>query len=440
VTRALVVVLVLLAPAPAAAQLEDQLGLGTRSMALGGSYAARPGDFASLYYDPAGLAPGGCALDTPGFVETSVDFVGAAPFVSIEGLDGGEIDPVAPARTTSGFILGARFDLGWAFDVEGLAAGFSVYLPGATLATWSNHPDDRIQWLHLTDRTQRIGALAGLGWRITRWLSVGASARILFDMETLTTARVTRAERMTDMETGEEYIDVSAQLGEEVHVYGRVAPIAGVLVTPMPRLRLAATYHGESQVEDWGWTRVDQVPAIGTIGFVHRFSHHFEPHQVTVAAAFDVSPGLTVSADATYAMWSRALSAEHRSYPGRFGDTLTPAVGVDAAVARGVRLLAGYRFVRRTFENFGGPTNLLDSDQHVGSVGLDLDLAAMSGKPDLPLDATLGLMVAWLPGGQETKDWRRFVSDSELEMNPGRDGYRYGGVLTAVSVGLRTSW
>ncbi|MCS6798079.1 MAG: outer membrane protein transport protein [Myxococcota bacterium] len=422
----------------AAAQHEDRHGLGARAMGLAGAMAARAGSFAALYHGPAGLAP--VPGERAALLEASVETFVAHPFVRVESLRGEPLRTAAPARSTFALLFGVRADLSRALGVRGLGAGFSLYQPGDALARWSNHPDDQLQWLHLTDRTHRIGAMAGLGWRPLRWLAVGAAARILFDIETLTVARVTDAEPQTDPTTGESYVDVTAQLGERVRAYGRLAPVLSVLVEPTEGLTLAARYRGSSEVEDWGWTRVEQVPAIGTLGFVHRFSHHVEPDQLTVGVALEPAPRWSLGAEVAWTDWSNGRSAEHRRYPGHFGDTIDPAVGIEWEASAAVAMRAGYRFVRRTFDPFGGPANLLDSDEHALTVGAGVELGAPGGARSGRWSIDVALRVAWLPGDTERKDWRRFASDEELELNPGRDGYRWSGWLASGALGVRARW
>ncbi|MGH7280073.1 MAG: hypothetical protein ACRELY_00995, partial [Polyangiaceae bacterium] len=199
--RALLFVLplVLFASSEARAGIEDTFGLGPRAMALGGSYAARPGDYASAYYNPAGIAPSGTVVRTyygdeyvrehGGFSDFSASFVYAHPTLRVTGANGGNI-PTANVSDTAGLILGSRFSVGQPLHIDGLDMAFSIYLP-AHLFQWSIRPDDDMQWALLTDRTQVISAHLGMAYRVTRWLSLGASLRATFDAQTLVRGQVT---------------------------------------------------------------------------------------------------------------------------------------------------------------------------------------------------------------------------------------------------------
>jgi hypothetical protein len=429
------------AAGPARAGVEDVLGLGPEDMAVSGSMVARPGSFASTYYNPAGLAPGGAAVDPPGFGELSVGLVLARPVVYVTSLGGDDIEPDAPVRDTTGLLIGSRFDLGHAFGVKGLNAGLFLYLPDDIFA-WSIHPDDRIQWLFLTDRTQRIAIDTALAYRLTSWLSLGVGTRVLFDAETFTTGRVTKVEQTQDPDTGANGFDVDTQLGEEVSVYGRVAPTAGLLVTPHPRLRIGAAYRGKIDVDDWGWTRIQGTPGTGDLGYVHHFSHYYHPHQVALALSGEPIEALTVSFDLTYSRWRDALTTNHEALgPGRYGDTLMPAAGISWRAPPWLEVSGGYRFRRSPFDNFGGPTNLLDNDEHIASLGAEARLGTV-GPEDAAVEVTARLAgrVGVLVEREEVKDPRRFASDRQILLNPGYPGYRHGGAVPGASFAVEAKF
>lgn len=424
----------LLAASPARAGVEDTFGLGPRAMALGSSYAARPGDFAAAYYNPAGLAPGGSRQERGGFFELSLAYLYASPSLYVTRADGAEIaTPAVPSNT--GVVAGTRFSVGQPFDLDGLNMGLSVYVP-EHLFRWTIRPDDDVQWALLTDRTQVVSANASLGLRVTPWLSLGAGLRVMFDVQTLTRGRVTSVE--LDQETGK--VRTHTALGTDAQVFGRVAPLAGVLVTPADELRFGLTYRHESYVDDWGDTRISDVPILSNMGYTHRFAHYFEPTQVTAAVSADVLPELDVSFDVTWARWSRALSTNHNAQNSPvWGDTWTPALGSRWRANQALSLLGGYRFQRSPLGNFGGPSNLLDNDRHVLSLGLESELERWL-TPGFEAKANLALEQIVLVERSETKDYRRFPSDAALQKNPGYPSYVYGGSVLAISFGLEATF
>lgn len=420
----------LLAASVARAGVEDTFGLGPRAMALGGSYAARPGDFAAAYYNPAGLAPGGSREERGGFFELSLAYLYAEPSLYVTRADGSEIE-TPPVPTSTGVVAGARYSVGQPFGLDGLDMGVSVYVP-EHLFRWSIRPDDDVQWALLTDRTQVISANTSIGYRVTPWLSLGAGLRLMFDVQTLTRGRVTGVE--LDEATGK--VRTHTELGTDAQVFGRVSPLFGVLLTPMDELRLGLTYRHESYVDDWGDTRIRDVPILSNMGYTHRFAHYFEPTQVTLAASADLSPAVDVSFDLTWARWSRALSTnQNTQFSPSWGDTWTPATGARWRANQALSLLGGYRFQKSPLGTYGGPSNLLDNDRHVVSLGLESELERWL-TPGFDAALNLAFEQIVLVERSETKDYRRFPSDTALQKNPGYPSYVFGGSVLAVSLGL----
>jgi long-chain fatty acid transport protein len=426
------------------AGVEDTFGMGTRPMALGGSFAARPGSFAAAYYNPAGLVTQG---EKGGLFEASVALLYAHPQLHVKGANGAELSMPEVTGSqdafgtpdTAGLVIGSRFAVGQPLHIEGLDMGFALYLP-PHLFRWAIRPDDDIQWALLTDRTQVLSAEIGLAYRLTKWLSLGASARILFDAQTLTSGRVTSVAIEKDPATGKTVVRTHTQLGVDSQVFGRVTPIFGAMFTPTDRLRIGLVYRHQSQVDDWGNTRITGVPSFGDLGYTHRFAHYFEPSQVTVAGAVDLGAGFDVSVDLTYALWSEAQSTNRNQFGGAiWGNTLTPAVGLQWRMSPALGLMAGYRFQRSPLSNFGGPTNLLDCDRHVLSAGFDVGIGKLLGTtfdPRLVASASSMLLVE----RTERKEFQFFPSDRAWMSNAGYPSYTYGGHVLAVSAGLEAQF
>ncbi len=426
--------------APAArAGVEDTFGLGAKAMALGGSYAARPGDFAASYYNPAGLAPGYEADREGGFFELHLGYLYAHPSLHVTRANGSEIaTPGTP--DTSGAVLGSRFSVGQPFGLEGLNMGIALYMP-SHLFRWSIYPDDDVQWGLLTDRTQVVTANFALAYRVTRWLSLGAGLRLLFDVQTLTKGRVTGVALEQDPKTGQSEVRTHTELGTDAQVFGRVAPLAGILLTPVDRLRIGLTYRHKSYIDDWGYTRIKDVPLLGNMGYSHHFAHYFEPTQVTLAVSGDLSDTVDVSADLTWAKWSEALSTNRNFWgDGSWGDTWTPAFGARWKATPALALLGGYRFQKSPLGNFGGPSNLIDNDRHLISMGLELDLGKLLRSPSIDARVNWGLQHVILVDRTETKDFRRFADDDAWRANPGYPSYSFGGRLLATSLGVEARW
>lgn len=430
-------------PSVGHANLEELLGLGPQPMAVGLAATGGAGHFSLAYYNPAGLSAlphAGRPREAPGFVELSFGLMYTRPVLDVDGATptgtGARSD-----RDSWGWYLGSRLDLGNAIGLEGLVLGADVYFPGRHIFVFGSAPDEQLQWLNLADQTARVGSNIALSYRITDWLSVGVGIRILFDVVAYTTATILATGMGVDSETGAEVVDLDVRLGEDVSVFGRVAPTLGVQIAPIDRLRIGLTWRGETGIEDFGWTRVEYAPAVGTIGFVHRFAHHLEPHRVALGLSAQPHDRVRLAADLVWSNWSTARTPEAvRLMDGRFGDTWTPAVGIEADVHEHVRVSGGYRFARAAFDNFDGPTNLLDNDRHVVSAGAELRF------DDLGVDGAFGMRVraagrlAVLVEREETKDFRRFPDDVALETNPGYPGYTHGGLVPSLALEVEGGW
>lgn len=436
--RVPLVVLIGMLAARARADVPDSQGLGAEAGALAGAVTAVPVGMGSVHHQPALLAPGG---DRAGFVEVEAAFVMQAPAVWVSRLDGSSISISAPAREVLAVAIGTRFDLGHAFGLSNrIVLGLAAVTPLQYLFRWTTRPDERLQWYELSDADSRLSLELGLGILITDWLQIGASLRVTFDLELFTSGATTAVTTVDDPVTGTTTIDVGTRLGEDGAVRGRLAPIVGVAIRPLDILRIGLVWRASSFVDDWGWSRIQNIPGFGDVGYVHRFAHYFRPHEVALGAALRPIPELEISADLTWAHWSEGLTGNHAQPNGRFGDTFVPALGVRVTPTSGLDLLAGYAYHRAPFANFGGPTNLLISDRHLATLGAAAHVGALAGDPSIPLTIRAAFRLGIYEERTETKDWRRFESDAELARNEGRDGYRFGGVLPALQLSLEVAW
>lgn len=252
---------------------------------------------------------------------------------------------------------------------------------------------------------------------------------------------MTDVELEEDPKTGKQVTRTHTELGTDAEVFGRVSPIFGLLLTPVDAVRIGASYRHQSYVDDWGDTRIREVPILRNMGYSHRFAHYFEPTQVTLAVGADLTETLDVSADLTWARWSSALTTNHNWFgAGRWGDTWVPAAGARWRATSALALLGGYRFQKSPLDNFGGPSNLLDNDRHVIAMGAEAHLGRLIGSDALDAKLTLALQHVVLVERTETKDFRRFPDDEAWQGNPGYPSYSYGGHLLAGSLGVEAAW
>lgn len=435
-SRAAIVCAILAHAATAHADPETDLGLSPRTAALAGAVGATGGDFAATAYNPGALIVPG---DEDGFGELSVSFVAVAPAVWTDGLEADVADGLAPPNTYA-VVAGGRFDLGAGLGLPGLVLGISFYAPLEGLVRSRILPDDALSWLSLGDRTQHVALNAALAYRIAEWLSIGVGARVTFDEEAFITGAAEGVERVVDPVTGEERVVAGATLGVDTAIYGHAAPVVGVLVAPLPTLRFGFTWRGRLFSDDWGWSRLQGIEGVGDIGFIHRFTHVYRPHELAWSAAWRAHEVFEVSAEITWLLWSDARSPTFDRLEGRFGDVVVPALGVRVTPLPGLDVLGGYRYAARHFDDLGGPTNLMLNDTHTVGLGLGADLDRLIDGESVPFTVTVAARLSILDDREEVKNGRRFESDRALTSNPGYPGYRYGGLVPSVQVGVEAAW
>ncbi|MCC6214824.1 MAG: outer membrane protein transport protein [Polyangiaceae bacterium] len=425
-----------LATAPAGGTLEEAVGASPRSAALGGSAAARELDFSGAYYNPATLAPGGAARA----FELSLGLAAIRPALWVRRSDGTAPTVTGPARDVTGLWLGSRFELARPAPGQRLSAGLSLWVPGE-LFYWNIVPDDDLVWTQWNDRLSRIGLRGGLAYRLSDALAFGAGLGVYFAAATYTRGEVTAVRSGVDPVTGKSMVIVDTRIGTDSTVYGRATPSAGLLFTPTDTLRLGVAYRHRAHVDDWGDTRIGGAPGLGNLGYSHHYAHYFEPSSVQGGVALRLGAATEASLDTTWARWSEALSTNRDDWgPGRWGDTLTLAAGASHRVSAAIGLAAGYRYVPSPVGNFGGPTNFLDNDRHVFSLGGEVALSRPVRAESARASFVWALGWATLVPRAETKDFRRFTSDDALAANPGASGYRYGGQIGWATAGLEARW
>jgi long-subunit fatty acid transport protein len=156
---------------------------------------ARPDDPTAVFHNPAGLADQkGVQLQASNafyFVNTEFRMKQLDPTfypeVNPAGCGVGQNDPCPWPVNSDGFYdrtiepesyfgtipyLGATTDLGF-LGADNVVAGLALYLPAFYGATM---PSDAPTRYHMLDGSFAVGSVtAGAGWRVTRWLAVGAS-------------------------------------------------------------------------------------------------------------------------------------------------------------------------------------------------------------------------------------------------------------------------
>jgi long-subunit fatty acid transport protein len=177
-----------------------------------------------------------------------------------------------------------------------VALGLGIYLPTGVLVR-VNAPDSTTPfWYHYNANPERLAINAGVGIRITDWLKIGGGIQALADLAgNGADVRVDLFSKQVTLNTLNSYLAT------------RVAPVAGVHLSPLKWLRFGATFRGEMKLDYLIPAKVDIV-GIGTLGFSVQGTSHFSPHTVAFGAAIDATDDLTFTLDGEWQNWSAAPS------------------------------------------------------------------------------------------------------------------------------------
>ena len=411
------------AAAPALAQPIDTLGMGSRSIAMGGAVTADVQDFTANYYNPAGLARAGAA-------RVGVGYFGAFHEMQVNGQDS-NIDPVR------GLVLGLVVP-GQIGDVR-FAFGLAMHLNDDYLSRSRSLPSRRPRWELYDNRPRRTYLGANLAIRPFPWLTIGGGISFLSYSNNTLTARgsldVISPERRSRLEH-----EIRTDLLTIRY------PQAGIQVQPIPEVSIGLVYRGAFALDN---TLVANVgcddssdpscttplsftgigaPFPGYFNLLTQSVNAYVPQQVSLGGSWDITPDFRMNAEVTWVNWSSYISPVGTSairlvidvppslvdlvrvpseiagsvpIPANFQDRFVPRLGAEGVALRepGVALrVRGGAF----YENSPAPsqtefTNLIDTDRWAFSAGAGLHLDQL--RPFLPgfLDFDVHFQYAYFP-------------------------------------------
>ncbi len=359
----------------------DIFGHTPRDIAMGGAMTAAVFGFSSLYYNPAALT-----------AERTHSLAGglrlSVPMLDIERSEPGASPAAEKPEVHTGVSIGWVKPFGGIFD-DRLAVGLSVSLPAERLVRVQGL-DPAAPQFHLYQNLQdKLLIHLGVAGDVTDWLSIGAGVQILADL------------------TGSVALDLDLLGGrfdaQEMRVVLKptASPQVGVHVRPPlgedgGQLTFGLTWRGENALRF-------RLPVLVTAGdglaldIAVSQTVLYTPHQFALGVAYTLDdPALTVAADLTLALWSRApdpsprlsvdvggalveafgledaLDLSTRTAPIDLGasDTLTARVGVEWHALGWLTLRGGYFFRPTPLPAQTGSTAYLDNEAHVVSLGV----------------------------------------------------------------------
>lgn len=283
----------LVALATATAAHADQFstyGFGPRAAAMAGAMTAEASDYTGVFYNPALLVN-----------RKDVNF-GAAVNWYRTFAEVTSSDPNKPLDCTYcqppdavGVSVGALFPLGGKVKNR-VALGLGLYVPIGKLLRLLAPSTSQPFWYHYNSHNERLIIHAGLGVKIVEWLTVGAGVQVLADLV------AEGAQVKVDLFSK----SVDAQV-IDAHLSARAAPLFGIQVKPISRLRFGLTYRYEMSLKYQIPATID-LEGIGSLAFEAHGYTHYAPHTFVAGVAFEPHENLTFALDGELALWQFAPS------------------------------------------------------------------------------------------------------------------------------------
>lgn len=397
ITSILALLFVGLLPLRAPANPMEFFGFSSRDQAMARAVTASADDYTGIYYNPA-------CLPMAGDVTLGGGYFLADPDLRIDGADT-DVDDI------SGIPLGFSLPIK---VIKGLnmAAGAAFQVPDKRVARYLLIPFERPRFTLYANRMQRILSFIAVGAEVTPWLSVGGGVSILAALG-----------GGPDLYLYEAYTGYPSVGTLDSNIRPSFAPYAGVLVTITEGLRLGITYRRKlsSRIEVPASVRMPDIHIAGwnPLALIRETLieagglqvSHFTPSNLAVGVAWQVHERVLVTADLTWLEWSDFryytpdVVLELSGPPGSLGDWIEiteqdvplpgfrdvfmPAFGAEilALSTAHVDLIArcGYFYRPTPVPDQPGETNFVDSDLHVGCLGLGLVLRNLTGVLSKPL-------------------------------------------------------
>lgn len=303
----------LLLASQAFATIYDTFGLGPRATAMGGAMTANAQDFTAVYYNPALLVD-----------RKDVNFGFSFQFDRMDSQVNRndlatELDcKNCTAPDTIGYSLGLLFPLAGKVKNR-VALGLAITIPSQRLLHLDAPDPNGPFWYHYQSHSERIVIHLGFGVKIFDWLTVGLGAQALADL--------VGNGATVDVDLFNKTVKTRSI---DSNLATRVAPLAGIQVHPIDRLRFGVTFRAEMAL-------LYKIPAsvnlegIGTLGFTVQGVTHYTPHTLSFGASWDILKDLTVSLDGEWMNWSAAPSPYVDLSIDLSGDTLK-ALGLEDAL------------------------------------------------------------------------------------------------------------
>ncbi len=441
------------------ASVPDLIGVGGRGIGMGNAQIAESEGIPALFYNSAGLLS-----STPSSISFGLQFLADSFFVENPNADNAEACPVdqgnipiqcslfgnpAEVDPVQQFFIGYQLVLPLPGDLaHRFAVGFLYMGPMGRLATVDvpNSASPRMIMFH--ERPQRWDFMVGLAGRLADGFQVGVGTNFL-------------GENLGGLQSSLAAGNTSSQStnGFDAHPFF----MAGIKVEPgawsphFKHWRYGFSWHQANYLEfqsriDFQLEGADFPPG----GINAKSRAHFVPETWGIGASYhwigETTIQQRIAADLRYKKWSGfpnpSLQLTPSPYSGivdpGFRDTLAPSLGYEQtrplSATWTLALRTGYSYDVSPAPSQTGPTNFLDNNRHIASLGVGFNYAPLGITIDV--FTQLHLLVA----RDHTKDPNEFLEGSLLpggvgvvdpevpSENPGYPGISSGG--HAFSAGL----
>ena len=368
ISLALLALLVTGLPTRASANPTELLGFGSRGPGMGNAMVATPDALSAPIYNPA------ADVLCTGDYEFGLNYTYARVAIDVNGRDPNTL----PVR---GFSLAGAIP----FDIGGAHLSFNLaaYAPDQFLLRAHTVPGTEQRLVMWDNGPHRLVVNATFAVRIADWLSIGFGASILGSVRG----------NQVDFQLDADPAGTRAESVLSIDFPIIAAPIVGVIVTPIPALRLGARFSDELGLDVvlnvTAQVRVPGTPVDGDFDFQFRGPSGFTPRELVLGGSGDIGR-FTLSAELAWRQWSRVnqltalvgvdvnLGAPVPTTSFEEGDpnlrdTWTPRFGVEyrhpLADNRELQLRAGYWFAQTPVPIQTGVTNYADANRHSGTLG-----------------------------------------------------------------------
>ena len=376
-----------LAAPGAEASIFDTYGFGTRGTAMGNALTAGAEDYHAAYYNPAQLME---RLE----IHVGMGLSYIQPSLSLTLDDESGATALLPGRNL-GFHVGVSTPFGGLFQHK-VAFGAVVFVPILRLTRAEFIDPGTPHYYMYENLPDKLLIALALAAEPLDWLRIGIGMQILADLDgsadvtlSLVDQRVSRR-RLT--------IDLHADL----------AATAGITIVPMEGLNIGVSYREELDLAFTLPVRA-MIEEVGLLAFEIDGTSLYTPHQLSFGVSWRLPwVPLTIVADMTWAMWSRApspapttslsIDAQHlrdEDPPPKIFDVQSAVVDLEAddiVIARlgleytlgAFNLRAGYFYRPTPIPRQVHQTNYVDSDAHVATLGASwtfLDPTRVHKKP-----------------------------------------------------------